>query len=56
MGPTGTFIALDILIEQANAEKQVQPFKTVELLGNQRPNIVQTTVRLNINHITTIYY
>jgi len=48
VGRTGMFIALDILVEQANAEKQVHPLKTVETLRNQRLNMVQTKVCLPV--------
>jgi len=51
VGRTGTFIALDILVEQANANKQVHPLKTVETLRNQRINMVQTKVCLSVTLI-----
>ena len=56
VGLTGTFIALDILVEQANVEKQVQPFKTVKRLRNQRPNMVQTKVHQHLNDTITYHY
>ncbi|KAI0230738.1 Receptor-type tyrosine-protein phosphatase mu [Lamellibrachia satsuma] len=42
VGRTGTFIAIDILIEQAKAEGKIDVFQCVNLLRTQRTNMVQT--------------
>ncbi|WAQ98497.1 PTPRE-like protein, partial [Mya arenaria] len=42
VGRTGTFIALDNLIHQANAEKSIRPLQMVQTLRRQRVNMVQT--------------
>ncbi|XP_052794507.1 uncharacterized protein LOC128227739 isoform X2 [Mya arenaria] len=42
VGRTGTFIALDNLVDQARTEKCVRPLQMVEALRHQRVNMVQT--------------
>ncbi|WAQ98949.1 PTPRM-like protein [Mya arenaria] len=42
IGRTGTFIALDNLVDQARTEKSVRPLQVVEALRCQRVNMVQT--------------
>ena len=44
MGRTGTFIALDILLSQAEAEGQVDVYNTVHRLRTERQRMVQTLV------------
>ena len=44
MGRTGTFIALDYLLDQAKAENKVDVMACVYNLRKQRLNIVQTSV------------
>ncbi|XP_052791779.1 receptor-type tyrosine-protein phosphatase epsilon-like [Mya arenaria] len=42
VGRTGTFVALDNLVEQAKTEKCVKPLEMVKALRRQRVNMVQT--------------
>ncbi|MRA76053.1 hypothetical protein GH890_32000, partial [Bacillus thuringiensis] len=42
VGRTGTFIAIDILTQQAAAEGKVDVFQCVDLLRTQRVDMVQT--------------
>ncbi|XP_053398988.1 receptor-type tyrosine-protein phosphatase alpha-like [Mercenaria mercenaria] len=42
VGRTGTFIALDNLVNQARKEGSVRPLQTVQTLRRQRVNMVQT--------------
>ena len=44
MGRTGTFIAIDYLLEQAAAEGEINVFHLVQSLRNQRVTMVQTAV------------
>lgn len=45
VGRTGTFIALDCLLEQAEKTKQVSVFGVVKKLREQRMVMVQVVVR-----------
>ena len=44
VGRTGTYISLDYLLDQADAEKQVDIFNCVSALRDQRVHMVQTAV------------
>lgn len=44
VGRTGTFIALDYLLEQARAEGQVDVYGCVQAMRSKRVNMVQTVV------------
>jgi protein tyrosine phosphatase len=44
IGRTGTFIALDVVVNQAQDQDYVDVFACVEALINQRVNMVQTQV------------
>ncbi len=44
IGRTGTFIALDILLEQADTEAVVDIYGCVNLMRDNRMNMVQTLV------------
>ena len=44
IGRTGTFIALDVVVYQAQNQDYVDVFGCVEALRNQRVNMVQTQV------------
>ena len=46
VGRTGTFIALDYLLEQANNEGSIDIFDCVEKMRDARPNMVNTRVGL----------
>ncbi len=48
VGRTGTFIALDSLMSQAEKEKHVNVFACVTKMRENRMNMVQTVVRLYI--------
>ena len=43
-GRTGTYIAIEILIERLKAEGVVDVFRTVRTLRQQRPSMVRTEV------------
>ncbi|CAC5368341.1 Phosphatidylinositol phosphatase PTPRQ,Receptor-type tyrosine-protein phosphatase O,Receptor-type tyrosine-protein phosphatase beta,Receptor-type tyrosine-protein phosphatase eta [Mytilus coruscus] len=42
VGRTGTYIALDYIVNEAKERDYVEVFRTVEILRNQRVNMVQT--------------
>ena len=44
MGRTGTFIALDITLDQMKAEKTVNIKGTMEKMRERRMNMIQTAV------------
>jgi len=46
VGRTGTYIALDYLLQQAEAEKVVDVFGFVNLMRTQRVSMIQTLVSL----------
>ena len=47
MGRTGVFIAMDDLLNKADAEGEVDVYKCVLKLRKARPNMVQTKVRMS---------
>jgi protein tyrosine phosphatase len=49
IGRTGTFLALDYLLEQAQAEHEVNVFGCVEKMRHQRMNLVQTAVNAQLS-------
>ena len=44
VGRTGTFIALDYLMLQADSEQKVNPYQFVELMRTRRPSMIQKEV------------
>ena len=46
MGRSGTYIALDYLIQQAKSEGMVDPFQCVKEMRSRRPAMIQTEVKL----------
>ena len=48
VGRTGTYIALDYLLEQAEVEDAVDICKCVNLLRDSRMNMVQTLVYIKL--------
>ena len=44
VGRTGTFIALDYLLDQAKVEGQVDVFGCVQVMRSKRVNMIQTQV------------
>ena len=46
MGRSGTYIALDYLIQQAKSEGMVDPFQCVKEMRARRPAMIQTEVKL----------
>ena len=48
MGRTGTFITIDIALEQIKAEKVVAIYNIVDKLRHQRPHMVQSQVCFNM--------
>jgi protein tyrosine phosphatase len=44
VGRTGTYIALDYLLEQAKTEQRVNPYDSVRRMRLRRPCMVQTVV------------
>ena len=51
IGRTGTYIALDFLLQQAQAEGQIDIHWCVHFLRTQRVSLVQTLVSLITNSI-----
>ena len=47
VGRTGTFIAMDLALEQAKKEGVVDIAGVINKLRHQRMNMVQTAVRIN---------
>lgn len=47
VGRTGTFIALDIGLEQIKSEKQIDFIQIINQMREQRMKMVQTSVRTN---------
>ena len=47
IGRTGTFIGLDYLVKQAQAENHIDVFRTVTDMRYQRTNFVQTDVSMH---------
>ncbi|XP_052775132.1 uncharacterized protein LOC128213461 isoform X2 [Mya arenaria] len=50
IGRTGTFIALDFLIQQAKEEPDIDVFRTVTDMRYQRANFVQTDIQYEFLH------
>ena len=48
VGRTGTFVAIDSLLEQASEEGQVDVYHTVQMMRTKRVNMVQTLVRYRV--------
>lgn len=48
IGRSGTYIALDYLVDQANVEGYVNLFQCVQNLRHQRVNMVQTYVGISL--------
>ena len=48
VGRTGTFLALDYLLDQAKNEGILDVYGYVKQLRRQRPNMIQTHVRKNL--------
>ena len=51
VGRTGTFITIDIALEQINSEGVVGIYNVVDKLRHQRPLMVQSQVYCEHNHI-----
>ncbi|XP_065923775.1 receptor-type tyrosine-protein phosphatase mu-like [Magallana gigas] len=54
IGRTGTFIALNYLVQQAKESGYVDVFECVETLRRQRLNMVQTLEQYKFLHNTTL--
>ena len=54
MGRTGTFIALDITLDQMNAEKAVDIKGTMEKMREKRMYMIQTVVGVRSHACTCI--
>ena len=50
VGRTGTYIALDFLLDQAKVEGQVDIYNCVQVMRTKRVNMVQTQVSLTVYH------
>lgn len=55
-GRTGVFIALNVLMEQADCEGLVDVFQTVKSLRSQRPHIIQTQEQLYFCYAALLQY
>ena len=51
VGRSGAFIALDSLLDQANAEGQVDVYAFTGRMRKNRGNMIQTVVSLSLIHI-----
>ena len=54
VGRTGTFIAIDSLLEQAKQEDQVDVFGFTALMRSNRVNMIQTVVRSIVSHLSFV--
>ena len=54
VGRTGTFIALDIILDQMNAEKTVDIKGTVQRMRQKRMHMVQTVVGVSLHIVVNI--
>ncbi|XP_013415221.1 receptor-type tyrosine-protein phosphatase kappa isoform X1 [Lingula anatina] len=54
VGRTGTFIALDYLMDQAQAEGKINIFQLVQLMRGARPKMIQTVEQYYFLHYTML--